>query len=83
MVYYVKYLSLNYGEKVVGPLRPFLGPYDKEVSKVGKDNTFCYKSTKERRYLEHFGGHIIIYSSTICYIYEKNRDLIAVCSFHH
>lgn len=83
MVYYVKYFSLNYGEKVVGFLRLFLGFYDKEVSKVGKDNIFCYKFIKERRYLEYFGGYIIIYSSIICYIYEKNRDLIVVCFFYY
>lgn len=47
MVYYVKYLCLNYDENIVGLPRLFLGHYDKEISKKGKHNTFCYKSTTE------------------------------------
>lgn len=47
MVYYVKYLCLNYDENIVGLPRLFLGHYDKEISKMGKHNTFCYKSTTE------------------------------------
>lgn len=61
MVCYVKYLCLSYDEKVVGPSRLFLGHYDKEINKVGKHNTFCYKSTTEMGYLEYLRGHIIIY----------------------
>lgn len=61
MVYYVKYLCLRNDEKVVGPPRLFLGHYDKEIRKVGKHYTFCYKSTTEMGYLEYLGGHIIIY----------------------
>lgn len=78
MLYYVKYLCLSYDEKVVRPLGLFLGLYDKEVSKVGKGHTFCYKSIKERGYLEDLGGYTIISNCIIYYIYQENRGKIVV-----
>lgn len=47
-VYYVKYLCISYDEKVVGSLKTVSRfSYDKEVSKVGKDNTFIIDLQKE------------------------------------